>query len=120
MYAMGICGVGYKNLLRLLKAHDVSGHVITFRSKEVSNHPPIMLVADSGGLVDIVLKVICNDEITSLKSIPNSDFFGMYWIPSESISIKTYEGCLLYFGIREQKQILIIENRFIVFQNIPH
>ena len=31
-----------------------------------------------------------------------------------------YEGCLLFFGIREQKQILIIENRFIVFQNIPH
>ena len=30
------------------------------------------------------------------------------------------EGCLLYFGIREQKQILIIENRFIVFQYIPH
>ena len=25
----------------------------------------------------------------------------------------------LYFGIREHKQILIIENRFIVFQNIP-
>ena len=31
-----------------------------------------------------------------------------------------YEGYLLYFGIREQKQTLIIENRFIVFQNIPH
>ena len=31
-----------------------------------------------------------------------------------------YEGCLLYFGIREQKQILIIEKRFIVFQNVPH
>ena len=31
-----------------------------------------------------------------------------------------YEGCLLYFEIREEKQILIIENRFIVFQNIPH
>ena len=30
------------------------------------------------------------------------------------------EGCHLYFGIREQKQILIIENRFIVWQNIPH
>ena len=29
-----------------------------------------------------------------------------------------YEDCLLYFGIREQKQILIIENRFIVFQNM--
>ena len=29
-------------------------------------------------------------------------------------------NCLLYFGIREQKQILIIENRFIVSQNIPH
>ena len=29
-----------------------------------------------------------------------------------------YAGCLLYIGIREQKQILIIENRFIVFQNI--
>ena len=29
-------------------------------------------------------------------------------------------SCLLHFGIREQKQILIIENRFIVFQNIPH
>ena len=32
--------------------------------------------------------------------------------------LMTYEGCHLYFGIREQKQILIIENRFIVFQNI--
>ena len=31
-----------------------------------------------------------------------------------------YEGWLLYFGIREQKQILIIENRFIVFENVPH
>ena len=31
-----------------------------------------------------------------------------------------YEGCLLYFGIREQKQILTIDNRFIVFQSIPH
>ena len=31
-----------------------------------------------------------------------------------------YEGWLLYFGIREQKQTLIIENRSIVFQNIPH
>ena len=31
-----------------------------------------------------------------------------------------YEGCFLYFGIREQKQILITENRCIVFQNIPH
>ena len=27
---------------------------------------------------------------------------------------------ILYFVIREQKQILIIENRFIVFLNIPH
>ena len=35
-------------------------------------------------------------------------------------SLFIYAGCLLYFGIREQKQILIIENRFIVFQNIPH
>ena len=34
--------------------------------------------------------------------------------------INKYEGCLLYFGIREQIQILIIENRYIVFQNIPH
>ena len=25
-----------------------------------------------------------------------------------------YEGCLLYFGIREQKQILIIKYRFIL------
>ena len=31
-----------------------------------------------------------------------------------------YEACLLYFGIREQKQILVIENHFIVFQNILH
>ena len=30
-----------------------------------------------------------------------------------------YERCILYFGIREQKQILIIENRFIAFENIP-
>ena len=30
------------------------------------------------------------------------------------------DNCLLYFGIRQQNQILIIENRFIVFQNIPH
>ena len=30
-----------------------------------------------------------------------------------------YEGCLLYFGISGQKQILIIKNRFIVFLNIP-
>ena len=30
-----------------------------------------------------------------------------------------YEGWLLYFGIIEQKEILIIENRFIVFQDIP-
>ena len=27
-------------------------------------------------------------------------------------------GCLLYFGIREQKRTFIIENRFIVLQNI--
>ena len=31
-----------------------------------------------------------------------------------------YKGCLLYFGIREQKQIFTIENSFIVYQNIPH
>ena len=31
-----------------------------------------------------------------------------------------YEGCPLYFGIREQKQILIIAKYFIVFQNIPN
>ena len=36
------------------------------------------------------------------------------------MQIYTYEGCLLYFRIKEQKQLLIIENRFIVFQNIPH
>ena len=30
------------------------------------------------------------------------------------------EDLLLYFGIREPKQTLIIENRFIVFQNILH
>ena len=35
-------------------------------------------------------------------------------------NVLRYGGCLLYFGIREQKQILIIENRFIVFQNIRH
>ena len=35
------------------------------------------------------------------------------------MKIYLYEGCLLYFRIREQKQILIIEKRFIVFQNIP-
>ena len=33
--------------------------------------------------------------------------------------LHSYEGCLLYFGISEQKQTLIIENRFIVFQNMP-
>ena len=33
-------------------------------------------------------------------------------------SIYRYEGCLLYFGFREQKQILVIENRFIIFQNL--
>ena len=37
-----------------------------------------------------------------------------------SINMTKYGGCLLYFGIREQKQILIIQYRFIVFQNIPH
>ena len=31
-----------------------------------------------------------------------------------------YESCLLYFGITEQKQILIIEIGFIVFQNAPY
>ena len=36
------------------------------------------------------------------------------------IKIFVYEDCLLYLGNREQNQILIIENRFIVFQNIPH
>ena len=30
-----------------------------------------------------------------------------------------YEGCLLYLGIREQKQILIIENRFLFFKIFP-
>ena len=30
-----------------------------------------------------------------------------------------YEGCLLYFEIRGQKQILIFGNRIIVFQNNP-
>ena len=39
---------------------------------------------------------------------------------THTIILYTYEGCLLHFGIREQKQILIIENSFIVFQNIPH
>ena len=39
-----------------------------------------------------------------------------YWARITS----TYVDCLLYFVIREQKQILIIENRFIVFENIPH
>ena len=34
--------------------------------------------------------------------------------------LKYATSFLLYFGIREQKQILIRENRFIVFQNIPH
>lgn len=37
----------------------------------------------------------------------------------ENIIIK-YEGCLLYFGFREQKQMLIIKNRFIVFQSTLH
>lgn len=31
-----------------------------------------------------------------------------------------YEGYILYFGIKEQKQTLINENRFTVFQNILH
>ena len=31
-----------------------------------------------------------------------------------------YEGCLLNFRIRKLKQILIIENGFIVFKNVPH
>lgn len=31
-----------------------------------------------------------------------------------------YEGCNLYLGIEEQKQILIIKNHFIVFQNNPY
>ena len=35
-------------------------------------------------------------------------------------TMRKYKGYLLYFGNGEQKQILIIENRFIVFQNIPH
>ena len=56
-----------------------------------------------------------------LKWMSNIDFVGML---SDEIFIfnmnSSYEGCLLYFGIREQKQILIIINRFIVFQIIPH
>ena len=35
-------------------------------------------------------------------------------------TMRKYKGYLLYFGNGEQKQILIIENCFIVFQNIPH
>ena len=35
-------------------------------------------------------------------------------------SLIFYVGCLLYFGIREQQQILNIENPFIVFQKILH
>ena len=38
------------------------------------------------------------------------------WFPAKEV---IYEGCLLYFGIREQKKKNIIENRFIVFDNIP-
>ena len=44
----------------------------------------------------------------------------MFLIGLEKQILWTCKGCLLYFGIREQKQILVIENRFIVFQNIPH
>ena len=33
----------------------------------------------------------------------------------KKISKETYEGCLLYFGIRELKKLFIIVNRFIVF-----
>ena len=38
----------------------------------------------------------------------------------ELLAKSLWSSCLLYFGIREQKQILIIENRFSAFQNMPH
>ena len=43
-------------------------------------------------------------EVSSLR-LPNNNYF---------------RGLILYFGIRERKQILIIEERFIIFQYIPH
>ena len=36
------------------------------------------------------------------------------------IVLYLFVGYHLYFGIGEQKQILIIESRFIVFQKISH
>ena len=45
-------------------------------------------------------------------------------ISAQQISGKNFEGkykcCLLYFRVREQKQWLIIENRFTVFQRSIH
>lgn len=43
------------------------------------------------------------------------------YIQSFSINLSNlYEGCLLYLGIRGQKEISIIENHIIVFGNIPY
>lgn len=37
------------------------------------------------------------------------------------VLVVVYEDCSLYFGIREQKNSIILENRFInIFQNILH
>ena len=57
------------------------------------------------------LKVSCNSGSYSI---------GVVALISQSSIEHAYEGCLLYFGIGEQQQILIVETCFIVFQNIAH
>ena len=61
---------------------------------------------------------VCSIEYTWL--FVSAQFFAVLQKNTFGIRNTQYEGCLLYFGIKEQKQILIIENCFIVFQNIPH
>ena len=59
----------------LLKPYVIGIHIIHFRPQEVAYHRSVALAVDG---YDNVLKEVRTDDSARPKSVPNSDFLGMY------------------------------------------
>lgn len=75
----------------------------------------LTMVSNLSTIVDILKLILMGERLHEKFLI---SYFCLF-IPSLLVT-DGYESCLLDFGIKEQKQILIIENRIIVLQNISH
>ena len=88
----------------------------------------VQMITSFSSLFFSVRRDFCWEEVAIINNFSHVVLFeiGANTLPTRPLRLQIifyysqlYDGCLLYSGIRELKEILIVEDRFIAFQNIP-